>query len=172
MSKKKQEILYDSEVENVEAEQVEQPITAEQPQNVQQVAPNIEQPKTRATKSKIIVNPDVKESFKCTYCEKCFARNYYLNRHIEEGRCTIKRNIDISREKQLKEIEDKINLKLQKKDMRAEKKLMKSMTSVVNPVKAVKEVKPKPVAKQPVQQQVQQPVQQQARPRSGFIVNF
>jgi hypothetical protein len=170
MSKKKQEILYDSEVENVEAEQVEQPITAEQPQNVQQVAPNLEQQKTLATKSKTIIKPDVKETFKCTYCEKCFARNYYLNRHIEDGRCTIKRNMDISREKQLKEIEDKINLKLQKKDMRVEKKLMKAISSAVKPVsqkqvqqpvKAVKEVKP-----------VQQPVQQQARPRSGFIVNF
>jgi hypothetical protein len=173
MSKKSQEILYDSEPENVETNEVVQTEAVQIPQDIPIVAPIPIRP-IRAPKSKIALEPVAKtETFKCAYCDKQFVRNYYLNRHIEDGRCPVIRNINKAKEKQLKDLEVKINQKLHKKDLREEKKQMKALTTVVKetPVKAVKPRAVKPVqSAQPVQP-VQQPVQQ-PRQRSGFIINF
>ena len=169
MSKKSQEILYDSEVENVETNEVVEVVAVAQPQIIPIVAPI----PIRAPKSQTPVKVDeIKESFKCAYCDKQFVRNYYLNRHVEDGRCPVIRNIAKAKEKQLKDLEDKINQKLHKKDLREEKKQMKALTTPVKekPVKPVKAVKP---VKQVQPVPAVQPVQQyQQRPKNGYIVNF
>lgn len=179
MSKKSQEILYDSEPENVAHNEVVTPVAVTQPQNIPIVAPIPIKPPSRAPKSQTVTKyPDIvaktetkTEMFKCAYCDRQFVRNYYLNRHIEDGRCTVLRNIEKAKEKQLKDLEDKINQKLQEKNLRDEKKQMKALTTVkeVKPVKATKDKPVKPVKDKPVKPI--EPVQQQ-RPRSGFIINF
>jgi hypothetical protein len=60
-------------------------------------------------------------------CSKTFARNYYLNRHIDEGRCNVKRNMELAKQKQAEEVEverlllDKLNNKAEREAKKATK---------------------------------------------------
>jgi hypothetical protein len=186
MSKKSQEILYDSEEEYIPQEQQEQQHVQEIPQNVNIVAPKPQ----RAKKPKINIpqvqppqpqepqvppqpqvqsQPEEKQKFECKLCHKMFARNYYLNRHIDEGRCNVKRNMDLAKQKQMEENERLILEKMRKRDERIAKKEAKA-------VQPVKQVKKPPQPKQQLQQPPQRPpapapIQHQS-PYSNFIINF
>lgn len=111
MSKKSKEILYDSEEENTQAVQQEQPQQQEMPQEVNIIAPKPQraprkqpppqpqQPPPQPQQPP----PQAKEAaqkaiFQCQLCNKQFAKNYYLN--IDEGRCNVKRNIELAKQKQ------------------------------------------------------------------------
>lgn len=192
--KNKSKILYDSENESESTEQLKPSTATTEPQNTTQDAPkqwdnfvndDIEKPvkKPKLTKQQ-------QDLFSCQFCNKGFCRNYYLNRHLEDGRCSVKRAIDSSKEIELKAIEDAINAKLQKQELRKEKKALKEQvnkivepsTTVpvkvvqpkpVKPVKQVKEPKPKAVKPVPVKEeniQVEQYEQVQKYPR--YIINF
>jgi hypothetical protein len=175
MSKKSQEILYDSEVEMIQEAPIANELPPPLPQDIEYVAPK---PviKQMAPRAKTAVKTDIKAIFTCEFCHKNFARNYYLNRHIEDGRCNVKRNLDLSQAKQLKETEDKINLKIQQKELRAQKKLMKQTAPIKQaPVKQapVKPVKPVAVYAD-ARRERKAPLKQAIEPRKtgGFIVNF
>ena len=139
MSKKSQEILYDSAEESVEASQVVEQPPEQVPQNINIVAPKPQ----RAPKTAVNV-AQPKESFVCPLCSKIFARNYYLNRHIEDGRCNVKRSMDLAKQKQAEEVERLLLAKLNKK---AEREAKKATKAVVQPVKPAKKTTPTKTAK-------------------------
>ena len=108
-----------------------------------------------------------KELFKCEFCQRGFIRNYHLNRHIIEQRCTVKREIDRLKEIELLEKEQKLNQKAVKKKIREDKKLLKEKENEANKEKE-KAVVQKAVVQKPV---IQKPViQKQVIPR--FVINF
>lgn len=189
-------ILYDSEPESEEEGEVRQEYNEPLPQN-ETIKPPKPPPKT-PSKPKVIkhkiqeqwtdfVNDDIEKQqikskkepeklYKCEFCNKGFAKNYYLNRHIQEARCTIKRDIDLRRERELKELEAQITLKLQKQQERKARKEQK-----VKPVEYVEPVKPKqprkprapPKPKQEYRQE--EPVYIQPKPQRQipkYIINF
>lgn len=182
-------ILYDSEPESEEEGEIRQEEIKPLPQN-EPIKPPKQPLKPKATKHRVaeqweqFVNDDIEKQqikpqkepeklFKCEFCNKGFAKNYYLNRHIQEGRCTIKRDIDLRRERELKELEAQITLKLQKQQERKAKKALK----VVEPVEPVKPVKPprKPRAPPKPKQEYRQeePVYIQPKPKPPkYIINF
>ena len=177
--KTKAEILYDSDVESETSKQQEPITEVVKPQNTQQDAPkqwdnfvndDIEKP-TKTAK----ITKQQQDLFTCQYCKKGFCRNYYLNRHLDEGRCSVKRSIDVSKEIELKALEQAINAKLQKQELRREKKALKEQNKLVEqPVKPVVEKPIKPVvprAEPKQNKQVAEPPQQTTnRPR--YIINF
>ena len=167
MSKKSQEILYDSEVENVEAPQVEEQQPQQVPQNVPIVAPKPQ----RAPKAKVVATPQ-KESFICPLCSKTFARNYYLNRHIDDGRCNVKRNMELAKQKQAEEVERLLLDKLNKKAEREAKKATKAAKPPAKPAKKPPQTKATKAAPQQAPQQQQQQQQTHYNPHPDFIVNF
>jgi len=158
MAKKSKEILYESDDEKEIAEQIDN----EMPQNINIVAPKpikaikaIKAIKIPQIKEKEIPQIKEKEIFKCELCNKQFIRNYYLNRHIDEGRCNVKRNIDLAKQKQFEENEKILLEKILKKTL-----------------KVKKQAKPK---KQPQIQQPQRPPTpppQIQQPRLKYIINF
>lgn len=189
MNKKSQEILYCSEEENEPVEQQEQLQPEPMPQNIKTVAPKPQ--RASKVKNNILSPPQVeplqtqpepqiksqpqekqKQIFQCQLCNKQFARNYYLNRHIDEGRCSVKRNMDLARQKQMEENERLILEKMKKRDMRIAKKEAKQ-------AQPVKQVKKQTQPRQPPQTPQTPPPRPQApaprqpqNPLSNFIINF
>ena len=189
MTKKSQEILYDSEEEYTPVEQQEQPQPEQMPQNVkivapkpqraskikndiQQVQPPVQPQIQQQIQPQIQSQPEEKPKFECNLCHKMFARNYYLNRHIDDGRCNVKRNIDLAKQKQLEENERLLLEKLKKKELR----LVKKEAKAVQPVKEVKKTTQPKQQSQPKQQPPQRPPapppRQQQTPYPNFIINF
>lgn len=187
-------ILYDSEPESDGEEEIKQEQNNPLPQN-ETVKPPKPQTKTKVVKHKIqeqwdkFVNDDIEKQqikqlkqqkepeklYKCEYCSKGFAKNYYLNRHIQEGRCSVKRDIDLRRERELKELELNLSLKLQKQEERKKKKAIKD-AEVVEQNKPVKLEKPprKPRA-QPQKATYTEPIVVQPNPvrqLPKYVFNF
>ena len=42
------------------------------------------------------------KQFKCPYCNSAFVREYHLIRHINEQRCTVKREYDIKKRERIR----------------------------------------------------------------------
>ena len=167
MSKKSQEILYDSEEENTQAVQQEQPQPQEMPQDQSIVAP-----KPQRAPKQTPVKEAVKQTFTCQLCNKQFARNYYLNRHIDEGRCNVKRNIELAKQKQLEETERLILEKMNKKAERLAKKEAKMSQPVKQPVKQAKNPPQQQQPAPPPPRPQAPPPRQQQTPYPNFIINF
>jgi hypothetical protein len=179
MNKKSQEILYCSEEENEPVEQQEQiqpepmpqniKINAPKPQRVSKAKINTQQPEIKEIQQPI---PQEKQTFQCQLCNKQFARNYYLNRHVDEGRCSVKRNMDLARQKQMEENERLILEKMKKRDLRLAKKEAKQS-------QPIKQVKKQIQSRQPPQRPQTPPPRPQApaprqhqTPFPNFIINF
>ena len=194
-------ILYNSEPES--EEEKEQPIkqAPEQPQNIKIKIPkqdNIYQEKPLKKPSKTVkkqqewdeyINDNLEEykkkeynkqpkNFKCEYCNQEFVREYHLNRHLNEQRCIVKRNEDIKREYELKQLEKQIEEKLKKKELRQQKKkLMEQNNYKVEEEKPKRKQytrKPKEEIKQVEEEYKPQPIQQPKpiRTQPKYIINF
>lgn len=166
-------ILYDSEPESVEEGEIVPQTTqvqapAPKPRAPKQAKQEIKKPENwsefvddKLEDRKVEQKPKL---YCCDFCGKSFVRNYHLNRHIQEQRCNVKRNMDVAREAQLKQMEAEIMEKLKKKELRKERKALKEkIPPPAKPKKAVQQTKP-------VEQPVQQPVPQ--RPYPKYTINF
>lgn len=192
----KNKILYDSDydVENDKDDEIEEVEPVSMPQDEIKEAPLF---KIKPKKNKKItikqpvknwnefLNDDIEkpqkteikeneELFTCKFCNKSYKRVYHLNRHLEDNRCTVKRDIDKRRGFELDEMEKAIMLKLQKKELNKEKKIMKQRLTIKEPIP----IKPKAI-KQPVIRKQAQPKQQEPtiyKPQNNnvpkYIINF
>jgi len=157
----KSKILYDSEPESEEEPQIKNEVVPSNQIITPSEQPEIPKLKTSNRQSKKITEQPKPEewtnfvddnlekykaktrglqpkNFKCKYCNAEFVREYNLTRHIDDLRCTVKRDEDIKRQQEIKEIEKQLIIKLQKKELRKERKILKDKLKDLPPEKTRK----------------------------------
>ena len=119
-------ILYNSEDEEDISEQEQEIKNIQDAPSSTPPAPSLNLSKNR----KKIINSNIpdeiiddKPKFKCELCNKEFARNAFLQKHINELRCNVKREQTKKVEDELNDLKNKLDVKLQRKNAREQEKL-------------------------------------------------
>lgn len=180
-------ILYNSENEDTENEDGNQSIGEDQPKitpSSKKTAPSSK--KSKQIKEQQVSQPELKEDkpkkerpikeekekqvHQCPECYMVFTRNAFLNKHIQELRCPVYRDIAKRKEMELKEIEQQLNEKMLKIKKRQEKKQLKEMEQIKQP----KPTKPKnqEIPEQPLRPPNPQPQAPIQRQLPIFKINF